>query len=605
MSSLTGLISVAHLHNPYTDIVNLSDHTPKDPGRLKNGTITDYSFTKPLNATQQAQFSQQLELYLRGRDQVSLYNPKAHEYIGYCHTNPPFAHALATAAAAFPAHSSMPSSTHTTKNPLAQEEPWLAAWPWLPEPVRAALRPHLPTLWRLQARLLLTLIDEQATIPPASLWSRQAMPGIITEWITRGTPVSQTEFIDFLDQSCRPSSKLPLYIRTLLRWSDTAQLDYILGSPQHLRYRHAAFWCAMSSQALIEQALRETPLPYTERYYWGRDLPHLPWHAAIDPTVTLDLEPGRDALFHLGIWARLRPYDAPLLRISRTPAVIETLEREAQGPYADLAALIHQRLTPHSDAAHSDNQLPVVAFPASHKETEALLRDPQTPLPVLAACLDVTMRESGGSHPLEEALAAHPNLSDAFIDRLVHHPSRNLRFGMASSSRLTEAHKDILLGYNDIGIRIEILKRQPLSTDDIQQLLVDKEPQIRAFLAKRVTLPPSVIDVLICDPTHYVRAALLEHQTIPSRLLDGLIQDGDRWELVLAARQSTCTEDQLERLSHDPSWHVLETVAENPNASRETVERLAAKSPKRLGQILVAHPNLTPQTRIKLTLMHA
>lgn len=601
MSPLTGLLDVSHLQNPYAAIWPIGDPPPKDPDILPGHDLHRFPFTKPLNAAQQAQFTFHLTNFFHNRDYLNFYPAKARDYVGYCFTNPPFLQALITAATATPQFCAMPPSVGTSSNPLADEEPWLAAWPWLPEPLRAALRPHLPSIWRIKTQHLLALIDDQVASPPQSQYISEAVPPSLARWISRGTPISRTEWTDVLDHACR-AQRLPMHIRTLLRWSDADQLDQVIGDPQRQRHRHAAYWCPMSRPTLIALALRDAPLPFTERNYWAHEISRLPWLAPIDPAVTLDQGPGRDLLLALGAWARLRPFDAPRLRISRTPAIMNTIRQEAQGPYADLAALIHQRLAPHPDTTNNDDQMPVVSFPTSHKETETLLKDPRTPLPVLAACLDVIMRDSAGSVPLAEALGAHPQTTEAFRDRLIAHPSQTLRHAVAGSPHLTHTQRDLLLGYGKAGIRIAILKNQTLSLADMEQLLLDPDDRIRAFLAEHPALPPSMIDVLIHDRSIKVRHALLQRHTVPSHLLEHLVTSPDRDDRVLAANHPTCSVEQLDRLSRDTSWLVLEAVAANPNTNQATVERLAAKSPTRLGEVLVTHPNLTEQTRVKLAI---
>lgn len=282
---------------------------------------------------------------------------------------------------------------------------WLAVWEWLPEPVRAAIRPKAARFWTVQDQLALAWLDCYAVTP---VRPRHLPSSLRTLKDRLHTEASRARFVRLQFHTHPDHILLPLADVVLRHLSSTA-LDTLYADQAMAPFLPKVLGCPLASPSLVDRALSMMDLTHCEMTYLYPPTTPSPWLAQIDCAQLLrHATTTREALLALAPWAKYRLYDMPGVRAYHHPDIRHVLEAELHGPYADLVERVWKWAMP------ADEPFPITYAPLSkgHHFTpvKTILQDPNAPESALSHYIHLT-----GSH--YQDLLAHPHFTAELAHR--------------------------------------------------------------------------------------------------------------------------------------------------------------------------------------------
>lgn len=604
-TSLNGLLSLAHLKNPFASIEILyqpnlydplfpQDHMhPQSTRRLEDGP--------PVPRTEAQLITYFADLVLDYQYPHVSHDPQflasARHLPALVCLIPRYAQALHHVLTLTP----VPTRPLTSPLLSRHDTQWAFVWPWLDESLRAALRPYLPFYCSEPVRCLLSLIDP--AIPPPT---KRSQWSVLAQWVTHDRPVTDADWHDalarILDMS--PPCFQPMDGRLLLSYAPTGILDDYTESCHVLHDVMPLTGCQAASPALLRKVLSFTRTSVTESYPWWSYIPKTPMVATINPTTITARLTGRALLSALSTWAVESQLDAPNIVIEPTTNVLAMLREESVGPYADHATLIARRI-PH---IHSQpdwvRDLAMTPLPATYQAITDTLRSTELPIESLARCLHGTLLlygTRGALHVVARQVMQHPSTTRALVLRGLQHPVHEIRMSTVPSLYLTEDEDYKFLALGDYTIAKCISDKRPLSPRMIKTLMRLGSFESRLLVAQQPVLSARVVARIYADGNAYIVEQLAASGHLTEAQLRRLMRSKSETARAIPARYGNAA--LCDVLSRDRTHHVTLYAALNPHATRETVEFLAKRHRKRLASVLVRHPNLSDQTRISLALL--
>lgn len=597
MTPLNGLLPTDHLTNPYTVIEQLYESDIYAPFSMEvdqalwDSTHNDVT-SKPW--TPHAALTDFFSRCIKGH-QDSLSRLSSSHLAGLVCTMPLYAEALRDAARETPLQAPLTHSYHAAQ-PFWNGAVWVAVWPWLDASLRDALRPHIPSLFNPGIHAFLSLIDSRVAPPAPSQTS------VGQRWLSRDQLITHDEWYQALIHL--PTHTPPLWMgletRLLLQMAPTAILDALIDRlvPEHGTTPVSSY--RMASQALLARGCPLETDRIQQPLMWDArkdDFPHL---ATIDLTALTSGLTGRRLLTALSHWVHHAQLDAPAIRIDPTPEVLTMLEEESRGPYADLAMLVARRIPQLSRQPQALQALAINPCPRDYYALSGLMRNPATTLPTLAKAFHAFLFIEVRQTPLAEELIVHPQTTRELVTRCLTHDEPLFRVAAANSTLLTPEEDAALLDGPSRDAQLAVYAKRPLTDAMIERLLHHQGLQFQMILAKQPSLQPQHIKTLFSQGNYHIIAELLVCQTISSELFDLLVSSPSPDIRSLAAEYGEA--EHCAVLARDRKRDVVDAVASNPLADRDTVEFLAKRHRKRLAHILVTHPNLSETTRITLSM---
>lgn len=596
--TLSGLFSTTHLKNPYDAIERVFHYEMYDPFLFEQDiqelvrlthdarqTGTDHTAryeTLPSFRPLVQYFTSQLTTLALHEDRRIT---PAH-VAGLVVTTPYYAHALTMAlqqATAAGLYNSGP-------NPFTATRLWTTIWPWLQESFRAALRPHIPALFLPHEHGLLFLIDQQVPRPEA-----MSPYSMITHWIDANAPISLRQFADRLLQAFEEVGHRRDEVESLMRFVPTGTLAAIYHHQQGSHY------LTSHQPRHIPMVPPQYAIDHCEHHDWSYPSPHTPLLGLYNLTPIAQRASGQDLLLQLSTLTHLSQLDAPGLSLDPLPHVLSMLRREAQGPYADLATLLAQRLTGQTQLPDDIRHLSEVRIPRHPQDIHKIVRNSQASLRDLAYGLRSYLWHQEDYNFLLERLMTHPSATRGFVHRGLQHPLFPVMLASIASPHLTPEEEHDLAHSSDDRVQLAVLRKHPLTERQKEDLSRRKDSiELLTLVAQQPTLSPQLTKRLLAYGHQNVTAYLLaSNHLTPTQVAS--ILDSTHLE-NRAALASYATAEQCAILVRDGRHRIATALADNPQASRETVEFLAKRHRTRLAHVLVHHPNLSDQTRISLSL---
>jgi hypothetical protein len=220
-----------------------------------------------------------------------------------------------------------------------------------------------------------------------------------------------------------------------------------------------------------------------------------------------------------------------------------------------------------------------------------------------ASLLDLSALSRSSSWRVRQSVAAHPNLEEADLIRLLADNDSDVREAALKNPGVTDVLiRDALAASQEVEneglIDLAIARGIDLSAEQLQRFVDSDDWQVRQAVAGSLQLSDTQLDKLLRDSDSDVQRTALENPGVSEKMLRRKLstrsdQRGIAVQQLL--RRNLLTVEDLPGLAADSDERVRAVVATHPELPAELLLVLARDAAETVRLALADHPGLTPE----------